>query len=143
LEVRWDLGYNGQWNIPFSTDKTLSIDALNQPGLFRTVAEVRDGGGLTDRTLVMIKVLDEPYVAPPEPSPEPADIVGADDLNQYELAGTDAGPDAAGPELSPEPKTRSGGCNTAGRTGCLPALMLMLGLLLMMRCRKPRDYSSR
>ena len=142
LRVRWDFGYNGKYEIPFSDDLAVHIDALNQPGLFRAVAQVRDGLGYTDRTLAMVTVIDEQYVPSPEPSVRKEDIRTDTDI-QKEGDMLNQG-DTLTQTPDDGPTTKSGGCSTSSSPGVSWPLWLLLGglALLVTRRRGPWTRES-
>lgn len=116
LQVRWDLNYDGAFDLGYRSELTLPVEAIYDPGPFVALAEVRDGQGGTDRTLVRIVVLDELY-QPPQPEPE-----------LEELRSEDLTADA---DVSPPPIANSRGCNgtavdTSGVSWALLASLLLL-----------------
>ncbi len=119
LEVRWDLNYDGAFDIPYKKELTLSIDAIYEPGPFVALAEIRDGYGYTDRALVRVVVLDELY-QPPPPEPELDGDVPGQDL-------------VANPDDVRTIITRHGGCSTSQDSSPkwlgLALLALVLGVI--------------
>ena len=123
LATRWDLGYDGIWDIPYGEETLLAVEGLEEPGSWRVVAQVRDSLGGTVRVLVQVLVLDEPF----EPVVEPAvegmdeDILTSEDI----LDPADTTPDA------PADGRSKGGCST-GTSATAPwvffAALLFVGL---------------
>ncbi len=133
LEVRWDIGYNGSWDIPYRSELTLAVEALYEPGLFLALAQVRDAEGWTDRALVQIQVVDELYQPPVEPAP---DLLGepafSDALNE-----ADQGPES---DLGGGAKATSDKGCTLGiepPTGAMAPVLLLLALLALALAWRP------
>ena len=130
LEVRWDLNYDGSFDIPYRTQLTLPVEAVYEPGLFVALAEVRDGTGYTDRALVRIVVINEVYQPPlPEAAPESTPEYGPEILSQ-DLA--------ANPESEPIVEVRTGGCSTTGHRSPW-ACCLLVTVLLFPLTRRRKD----
>ena len=130
LEVRWDLGYDGQWDTEFSTNLELPVAGIEQPGEYLVVVQVRDAGGFTDRALAHIQVLDEVFV----PEPEVVEMVEEKVDILVQADATSFVPDTDAAEVGPEGEETT---VRRGSKGCAatpsPAgggLPLLAGLLL-------------
>jgi hypothetical protein len=127
LEVRWDIGYNGSYDIPYRNELTLAVEALYEPGVFLALAQVRDAEGWTDRALVQVQVLDEVYQPPVEPAP---DLLGEPEFSDA-LNGADQGPES---DLGGGAKdTGSKGCSVEiePARGSMALVLLLLALLAL------------
>ena len=58
LEVRWDWNGDGIWDTGWSTDKVVMHNFSSQ-GTYDVTLEVRDRGGLTNRTAVQVEIAEE------------------------------------------------------------------------------------
>lgn len=122
LEVRWDLNYDGAFDIPYRSELTLAVEAAYEPGPLVVLAEVRDGYGWSDRGLVRIVVLDEVF-QPPAAEPEPeGEIRTAEDAS-------------SAADISPAPPDLRGGCNTSSTGSNAVPRLLLITLLLVALCR--------
>ena len=122
LTVRWDLGYDGTWDLPYGAELRLDMEGVGEAGLWRVLVQVRDGLGGTARALVQVTVLDEPF----EPVAEEGggeDVVPAVDTAQVDV-------------LEEIPTTseggKSGGCS-AGASSSSPWILFLFGLLFVVR----------
>ena len=128
LTARWDLGYDGIWDIPYREETLLAVEGVEEPGPWRVVAQVRDSLGGTVRVLVQVLVLDEPFEPVVEPVVEPAvehdeDVLTSEDT----LDPVDTTPDAP---VVGGGKSK-GGCSTGTSTTApwvLFAALLLVGL---------------
>jgi hypothetical protein len=134
LEVRWDLNYDGTFDIPYRAELTLPVEAIYEPGLFVALAEVRDGEGYSDRAIIRIVVLDELYHPPlPELSPESAPEDEAE-IRSEELA--------SNPDGGPVVKVRSGGCSASGHQAMPWPWLALFASLLLALTRRREDYNE-
>jgi len=141
LTVRWDVGYDGIFENPYSADKLLPLGPLGKPGPLPVLAEVRDSGGASARVLVRIEVLDETTPLPPEPLPEvgpemPADV-GSADGGALDVAGGELSAAEGKADVQPGSHPGGNGCaagmapvSTPSSPGIAGVLLLALALLL-------------
>ena len=100
LQIRWDVGYDGEWDSDFGAEPTLAL-SFDPQRHRRIVAQVRDPDGLSARALVVI-----------ETSEAPAEDAGVPD------GGAGPDPDAGTPLVDAGPSTPdSGGGRDSGATG--------------------------
>ncbi|MFH1532788.1 MAG: S8 family serine peptidase [Pseudomonadota bacterium] len=125
LTVRWDLGYDGSWDLPYAEDMRLDVEGVEEPGLWRVVVQVRDSLGGTVRALVQVTVLDEPFV-PVVEEEGGEDVVPSEDA--VPAVDTDPGTPPA------VDVTHSNGC-TAGASAAAPWMLLLVGLVFVLRRR--------
>ena len=59
LQVRWDWDNDGTWDTVWSSDK-VAYHNYSEPGIYSIVLEVKDGGGLTTKTIKTISVVNTP-----------------------------------------------------------------------------------
>jgi len=140
LEVRWDVGYDGVFDYPYSKNRELSLGPIGKAGMVSVLAEVRDSGGASTRTLVRVEVLDEMKPAPPEPEPEPEPEPDAHEVAAQDIPGGDAASGDAGADILPAPPRR-GGCSAGPPSGLPPssagwAFVLVPLALALLRCRR-------
>ncbi len=109
LQVRWDVGYDGVFDYPYTADKVLPLGPVGKPGMVSVLVEVRDSRGATARRLVRIEVLDQTMPPPPEPSPEPAADV--QDMASGEVPIADPSPGDSASDVQPASKPSGGGCS--------------------------------
>ena len=100
LEIRWDVGYDGEWDGPFGALSDISHVAIEE-GRLGIKAVVRDASGLTDRDVTWVVVSSTG--APDGDADSDAD--GDSDGLRDGGDGVDSGPSS---EL---PSTMSGGCS--------------------------------
>ena len=128
LTIRWDVGYDGTWDLPYGEDTHLDVEGVDEAGLWRLVVQVRDGLGGTVRALVQVTVLDEPF----EPVVE--EPIGGEDV----ATGGDVVP-AVDEDVETPPAddvTKSNGC--AAGPGSSSAWILMFALLVFALRRRVR-----
>ncbi len=68
LWVRWDLDGNGQYETPWTTQKTIPMQFSNV-GVFTIGLQVRDKGWFSSNTAKQVTVLNQPPNIPSNPSP--------------------------------------------------------------------------
>ena len=126
LTVRWDLGYDGTWDLPYGEDMRLDVEGVNEPGLWRVVVQLRDSLGGTVRGLVQVTVLDEPFEPVVEEDEGGEDVIPSEDT----VPPVDTDVDTP-PELD---VTHSNGC-TAGASSTAPWMLLLSALVFVLRRR--------
>jgi subtilisin family serine protease len=134
LSYRWDVGYTGYYEIAWSNEPVLAFDGAQNPGFYKIVLEVRDPGGMTDRTLAVVTVLDEMW------QPQPDDPASGDVLADSNEGGKDTLDDMV---QQPEIKTKrgSGGCSSSGKP--LPfGPVLVLGVFFSIMCWLRREKTA-
>jgi hypothetical protein len=134
LEIRWDLNYDGSFDIPYRAEMTLPVEAIYEPGLFVALAEVRDGAGYSDRALVRIVVLDELYHPPlpeeiAEPTPEDDVEIRSDDPS-------------TNPDGDRVVQVRPGGCNASGQQATPWPWLALVAFLLITLTRGRKDCNQ-
>ncbi len=120
LTVRWDVGYDGTWDLPYGEDTRLEVEGVDVAGLWRAVVQVRDGLGGTTRALVQVMVLDEPFEPVVEEDAGGADVVVPGDTVPAVDEDAETPP---GDEV-----TKSNGC--AAGPGSSSAWILLFALLV-------------
>jgi len=126
LQVRWDLGYDGTWDLPYGEDTRLDVEGVDEPGTWRMVVQVRDALGGTIRALVQVTVLDEPFEPMVEEDEVTEDVVTSEDAVPAVDTDVDTPPD--------EDVTKSNGC-TASATPSAPWALVLFALLFVVRRR--------
>ncbi len=97
-QFRWDKNGDGNWETPFSNEKTISL-TFSKPGKTRVTVEVKNQAGLSATAGIEVIMIPKPAVkkqekvaAEPQPAPAPkAQATQKKKLNQWEQLDDEVG----------------------------------------------------